>query len=147
MANGLPLQPIRNVLDRDRNLALLLPAAKRLRELDRRLRRILPAPMARACRIVAVTDGEARITCDNGAAASRVRSLATTVARALSTEAAPVDRLRVRVGAEPARPERPAKPGLGHGALAAWMELDRELPDGGLKQAVDGLLRHHRPGR
>ena len=147
MAKPQPLQRIRNLIGQDRGLAVLLPEAERLRALNLRLARVMPSAVARSCQVVAVINGEARVFCGNGAAASRLRSLATTAARALSTETDPVASLRVRVQAEWSRPDRPEKPGLDRGALTAWDELDKTLPEGGLKSAVEHLLRHHRQDR
>ena len=100
--------------------------------------------LARACQVVAVRDGEALILCGGGAAAARVRSQAVAAARALTSPAWPVDRLKVRVQADWARSERPQKAGLGQGALQAWDRLEHALPEGDLKVAVDRLLAHHR---
>lgn len=144
MAYQSPLQRVRSLIGQDRTLAVLLPEARRLNALNERLVKVLPRAVARACQVVAVANGEALILCGNGAAASRVRSQANGVARALTTDTQPVDRLKVRVQADWARPDRPEKAGLGRGALAAWDELEHELPEGDLKSAVDHLLRHHR---
>lgn len=144
MAFPSAFQRVRVLIGQDRQLAVLLPEARRLRELNERLARVLPRAVAAACQVVAVSGGEALVLCGNGAAASRLRSQANSVARALSTEAQPVDRIKARVQADWARPERPEKKGLGRGALTAWDELEHELPDGDLKSAVDRLLAHHR---
>lgn len=147
MAKTSSLQRLRSLIGQERSLALLIPEAERLREFNQRLVRTLPTAIGQACQVVAVVNGEARIECDSGAAASRLRSLATSTARALSAPASPVDRVRVRVRADWSRTERPEKPGLGQGALQAWNELDRELPSGALKEAVENLIRHHRHDR
>lgn len=139
MAKPFSFQRVRTLIGQDRSLAVLLPEARRLRELDGRLAQVLPRALAQSCRVAAVADGEALVMCGNGAAAARVRGLATRIARALE-----VDRVKVRMRADWARPERPAKAGLGGQALAAWDELEHELPDGELKTAIDRLLRHHR---
>jgi hypothetical protein len=139
MAYRSSFQPVRTLIGQDRSLAVLLPEAERMRELNGRLARVLPAAVARACQVVAVTRGEALIYCGNGAAASRVRSQAAGVARVLA-----VDSVKVRMQADWARPERPEKAGLGRRALAAWDELEHELPEGDLRAAIDRLLGHHR---
>lgn len=144
MAYPSPFQRVRVLIGQDRNLAVLLPEARRLRELDIRLARVLPRAVAKSCQVVAVTNGEALILCGSGAAASRLRSQANSVARALSSDTQPVNRIKARVQADWARPDRPEKAGLGRGALAAWDELEHELPEGDLKSAIDRLLEHHR---
>jgi hypothetical protein len=147
MAIPQSFQRIRKLIGEDHALAVLLPEAERLREFNLRLARALPAVVARSCRVMAVVNGEARVFCNSGAAASRLRSQAKTAAKALTSESCPVDRIKVRVEADWSRSERPAKRGLDRGALNAWDALDRELPDGGLKTAVEILLRHHRQDR
>lgn len=130
---------VRAFIGQDRALAVLLPEAERLRELNGRLARLLPKAVARVCQVVAARDGDALVYCGSGAAAARVRSQAAGLARALAVEA-----VRVRVQADWARPERPPKAGLGRRALAAWDELEQALPEGDLKQAVDRLIARHR---
>lgn len=139
MAKPFSFQRVRVLIGQDRSLAVLLPEAQRLRELDVRLARSLPRALAQSCRVAAVVDGEALVMCGNGAAAARVRGLAASIARELG-----VDRVKVRMRADWARPERPAKAGLGGKALAAWGEFEHGLPEGELKAAVDRLLDHHR---
>lgn len=138
-------QRVRALIGQDKTLAVLLPEARRLRELNVRLVRALPSALAGTCQVVEVSAGEALILCGNGSVSARLRGMATTVARALSTDALPVDRLKVKVRADWARPDRPEKPGLGRGALTAWDSLEHDLPDGDLKSAIDRLLNHHRP--
>jgi hypothetical protein len=139
MAFPSPFKRVRALIGQDRTLAVLLPEAARLRELNGRLAQALPPAVARACQVAALNGGEALIYCGNGAAASRVRGQAASLARALA-----VDSVKVRMRADWARPDRPAKAGLGQGALKAWDELEHELPEGDLKQAIDRLLDHHR---
>ncbi|MDD4882683.1 MAG: DciA family protein [Gallionellaceae bacterium] len=147
MAIRTSFQRIRVLIGQERGLAVLLPEARRLRALNDRLVTVLPRAVAQACQVVAVANGEALVLCGNGSAASRLRSQANSVARALSSEAQTVDRIKVRVQADWARPDRPAKTGLGRGALTAWDELEHKLPDGDLKSAIDRLLDHHRRSR
>lgn len=135
---------VRTLIGQDRALLVLVPEAERLRALTGRLACVLPPALARACQVVAVRDGEALVLCGNGAAAARVRSQAAAAVRALTTPATPVERLKVRVQADWARPDRPEKPVLGRAALSAWDELDQALPDGALKAAVERLLARHR---
>jgi hypothetical protein len=137
-------QRVRALIGQDKTLAVLLPEARRLRELNARLDRALPSALAGACQVVEVNDGEALILCGNGSVSARLRGMATTVARALASDTLPVDRLKVKVRADWARPDRPEKAGLGGGALTAWDALEHDLPDGDLKSAIDRLLDHHR---
>ncbi len=137
-----PLQPVRGVLAGDRSLALLLPEARRLAELNRLFATVAPSGLARACRVAAVTGETALVYCGYGAAAARVRSQAKTLARALSAEGRTVSEIKVKVRADWAVPDRPPKQGMGKAAIAAWHALDGSLPPGDLKDAVARLLRH-----
>lgn len=125
-------------------LATALPEAERLRELNRRFASTVPGAVARACRVVAIQGETALIWCSSGAAASRVRSQGGGVARALSRPESPVAALKVKVRADWATPEKKEKAELGAAALRAFGELDRELPEGDLKSAVDALLKRRR---
>lgn len=136
------MQRVRGVLAADRALALLLPEARRLAELNRLLARVAPSGLTRACRVAAVTGETALIYCGYGAAAARLRSQAESLARALSTEGRTVSAIKVKVRADWAVPDRQAKQGMGEAALAAWHALDGALPPGDLKDAVQRLLRH-----
>lgn len=142
MAYPSHFQRIRTLIGQDRVLAMLLPEARRLRELDGRLAKVLPRALAQSCRVAAVLDGEAQVMCGNGAVAARLRGQAARIAAALG-----VERIKVRMRADWASPPAREKPGLSRQALAAWDALERELPTGELKGAIDRLLDHHRRGR
>lgn len=139
-----PLQRIRGLLRDNPTLAVALPEAEHLRELNRRFAGVVPAAVARACRVAAIQNETALLFCANGAAASRVRSQATGVARALTRAEAPVVAVKVKVRAEWTLPEKREKAGMGAAALNAFRDLDAQLPDGDLKAAVDALLARRR---
>lgn len=141
------LERVRSVLARERGLALLLPEADRLAELNRRLARALPPAVAAACRVAAVQGATALVYCGNGAAASRLRSQAKTLAARLADAATPIDDLKVKLRADWNLTPKPAKPDMATAALQAWREFDAELPDGALKAAVDRLLARRRDER
>ena len=138
------LQRLRGLLQADRTLAVLLPEAERMAGIDRRLRALLPVRMATRCRALALTEGTLVVHCDNGAAASRLRSQAKSLAERLSTTAWPVTAIKVRVRADWGRADRPEKPGLGGQALDALDRFAESLPDGGLKDAVARMAGHQR---
>ncbi|MDO9227560.1 MAG: DciA family protein [Pseudomonadota bacterium] len=138
------LQRIHGILRGNPTLAIALPEAERLRELNRRFAGVVPAAVARACRVAAIQGDTALVFCANGAAASRVRSQATGVARVLTRPDAPVLAVKVKVRAEWTLPEKREKADLGPAALNAFRDLDAELPDGDLKMAVDALLARRR---
>lgn len=135
-----PLVRVRGLLQADRTFAVALPEAERLAGLNRRFATVVPAAVARACRVAAILGDAALVYCANGAAASRVRAQAKGVARALATEDAPVVSLKVKVRADWSLPERPEKRDMPAAALGAFRDLDRHLPEGALKDAVERLL-------
>jgi hypothetical protein len=137
---------VRGLIAEDRALAVLLPEVERLRQLEARFRAAVSPALARACRVAAWQDGMALIHCANGAAAARVRSQATTLAKAMSTPAQPVEALKVKLRADWNRPAGREKPGMSRKALDAWGALESNLPEGGLKQSIDRLLRRQRSG-
>lgn len=124
---------------------MLLPEADRLRRMNQRLGASVAPAVARACQVGAVRDGIAIVYCRNGAAAARVRSQGASLARALASDDLPVSGIKVKVRADWARPAPAEKPGLDEGALDAWRQLSSVLPEGDLRQAVQRLLRRHRP--
>lgn len=138
---------VKGLIAEDRTLAVLLPEAARLQELNRRFAKSVSPAVARVCRIVALQGTIALVHCGNGAAASRLRSQATTVARAVSTSAVAVEGLKIKLRADWNLPARPEKSGMGREAVAAWSELEGRLPEGGLKAAVDRLVRRHQGGQ
>ncbi len=139
-----PLMRVRGLLAEERALAVLLPQARRLTELNRLFAKAVPPGLARDCRVAALDGETAVVFCGHGAAASRLRSQAATVSRALSGAGVPVAGLKVKVRADWAVPDRPAKTGMGPKALEAWRGLQGELSEGALKEAVAQLLLHHR---
>ncbi len=144
MARSGPLARLDSLLRREPAFAGLWSEAERLAGLNRRLARALPPALARQCRVAALVGGVAELHCANGSVAARLRSQARGLAAALSTPRQGVDSIRVRVRADWGRVARPPKAGIGGGGLAAWRELDARLPEGGLKAAVENLLRHQR---
>ncbi len=134
---------LRGLLHQDKSLAVLLPEAERLQQLNRRFASAVTPAIAQSCRVGALRDDTAIVYCRHGAAAARVRSQAASIARALATAQAPVGQIKVKVRADWARPAPPEKSGLGRAALTAWGDFSDRLQEGELKQAVEKLLRHH----
>lgn len=139
-----PLVRVRGLLQADAALAVALPEAERLAQLNRRFAGVVPKAVAAACRVAAIRDDAALVYCANGAAASRVRAQAKGVARALAGAGAQVTAVKVKVRADWSLPERPEKRDMPQAALGAFRELEHSLPDGALKEAVERLLaRRH----
>ena len=135
---------MRGLLQADRAFALALPEAERLTQLNRRFAGVVPAAVARACRVAAIRDAVAQIFCANGAAASRVRAQTKGIAKVLHTDLALVETIKVRVRADWNLPAPRDKLDLPAVALAAFRALDARLPDGDLKAAVERLLARRR---
>jgi Dna[CI] antecedent, DciA len=134
---------VRGLLSEERALAVLLPQARRLAELNRLFTRAVPKGVVQSCRVVAQDGETAVIYCSHGAAAARLRSQAATVAGALSASGAEVAGLRAKVRADWQTAERGEKAAMNAPALDAWRALEGSLPEGGLKAAVTRLLKHH----
>ncbi len=141
---SLPLQRLRSLLAGERALAVVLPQARRLAELNRILSRSVPPGVARVCRLVALQGDTAVVFCAHGTAAARLRSQARSVAAALSATGDPVRTIQVKVRADWAMPEPPVKRGMAPTAIEAWADLQASLPEGALKDAVVRLLQHQR---
>lgn len=142
----LTLQRLGRLLASERSLAVLLPQARRLAELNRLFARAVPAGVARVCRVAALQGDSVVVYCAHGAAAARLRSQARSLAEALSASGEAVHEVKVKVRADWVMPDRPAKPGMTTAALTAWSDLAASLPAGDLKTAVARLLRHQRRG-
>lgn len=125
-------------------LAVALPEAERLRELNRSFASVVPKAVARACRVAAIQGDTALIQCSNGAAAARVRSQAGGIGRALTRPQVPVVAVKVKVRADWVEPERKEKAGMSAAGINAFRELDNQLPEGDLKAAIDALLARRR---
>lgn len=138
------LQRLRGLIRAERALAVLLPEAERLALLNRRLGEALPPAIAKRSRVMALDGDSLIVHCDNGAAASRLRSQAASLAKLLSSEAQPVTTLKVKVRADWSRADKPEKPGLGKDALSALDALEETLPDGNLKTALARMIQHQR---
>jgi hypothetical protein len=135
-----PLLQVRGLLRAQPQFAVALPEAERLFALNRRFAEVVPAAVARACRIAALQGDIALVHCANGAAASRVRAQAKGVASVLSRADAPVNSLKVKIRADWSLPPLPEKHDIPVAGLNAFQALESSLPEGGLKQALDRLL-------
>lgn len=141
-----PLVRARGLLADAPALAVLLPEARRLADLNRLFARRVSAGMARACRVAGLEGENAVVYCSHGAAAARLRSQAGTVAKAIGAAGLTITGLKVKVRADWAVPDRKEKAGMGAAALDAWGELAADLPEGELKAAVGRLLQHQKKG-
>ncbi|MDP2787095.1 MAG: DciA family protein [Pseudomonadota bacterium] len=139
-----PLVRVRGLLQAERQFAVALPEAERLFGLNRRFAGVVPAAVARACRIAALQGDIAVIFCANGAAASRVRAQAKGVASALSCSDAPVGSIKVKILADWSVPAPAEKHDIPAAGINAFKALETSLPDGDLKMALERLLNRRR---
>ncbi len=135
---------VRGLLQAEPQFAVALPEAERLFGLNRRFAGIVPAAVARACRIAAVQADVAVIFCANGAAASRVRAQAKGVASVLNRPDAPVNSIKVKIRADWSLPPTPEKHDIPVAGLNAFKALETSLPEGELKDALERLLNRRR---
>ena len=139
-----PLLSVRGLLQAERAFAVALPEAEQLAGLNRRLAAQLPPAVARVCRMAGLQGDTAVVFCANSTAASRVRAQAKSLAAHLSTPRAPVSAIKVKVRADWTLPEPAEKQDLSESALKAFDSLERDLPEGGLRDAIHALLARRR---
>ena len=139
-----PLIRLRGLLAAEGAWAAALPEAQRMAELQRRFAGVVPSAVARACRVASIQGDTAHVFCANGAAASRVRAQAKGLARLLAEAGEPVAAVKVKVRADWAFPELPAKQDMPSAALEAFKDLENHLPEGDLRDAVERLLARRR---
>lgn len=132
-------------------LASQLPAglaarARLLLSAQDALDRALPAALAGHVRVMQLEHGVLSLACDSGAVASRLRHQTDALIAGLGQRR--VVATTVRVSVDPgllARYRHPVeKTGLPSTALDGLAQLNAEIEDGPLKDALDTLLRHHR---
>lgn len=135
-------------------LAHQLPAslqarAQALIALQDQVDRSLPAALTGHVRALQLQDGQLRLACDSGAAASRLRHLSERLVAGLAARGLAVDAVRVSVNPELLATPRTtvAKPGVPPTAIDSLAQLSDGIADGPLKQALGRLLRHHRQPR
>lgn len=105
----------------------------------------LPAALNGHVRVLQLEDGLLRLACDSGAVASRLRHQSDSLVAEMVRRGVAVSSLRVSVNPEllASAIPRADKPGLPAAALDSLAQLDAEIEEGPLKQALDRLLRHH----
>ena len=126
--------------------APLLARAKILLRAQAAIERCLPPALAGSVWVAQLDKGNLHLACISGAVATRLRNQTRALATELSQHGLIVDHVRVSV--QPEFQPSPAvvvnKPGLPTTALTSLAQLNTEIEDGPLKQALDRLLSHHR---
>ncbi|MEQ1593237.1 MAG: DciA family protein [Thiobacillaceae bacterium] len=132
-------------------LASQLPAAlqvraKQLMRAQAVLDGSLPPALAGSVWVAQLENGNLHLACESGAVASRLRNQTRALADTLSQRGLIVDHVRVSVKPElqPISPPVVNKPGMPASALTSLAQLNTEIEDGPLKQALGRLLSHHK---
>lgn len=125
-------------------LSALLPAARRVGQLQADCERLLPTLFA-GCRALQLREGQLQVAAPNAALATRLRQLLPKLQAGLREQGWAVDGIKLKVQPMPAEPTRPsrrfANRDLPSGAVSSFAELAEQLEDGPLKQALQGLVK------
>ena len=126
--------------------AALLARAQVLLRAQAAIERCLPPALADSVWVAQLEKGNLHLACNSGAVAARLRHQTQALAVELSKRGLIVDHVRVSVQPEfqPTPPIVVHKPGLPSTALTSLAQLNTEIEDGPLKQALSKLLNHHR---
>ena len=126
--------------------AALLARAQVLLRAQAAIERCLPPALADSVWVAQLEKGNLHLACNSGAVAARLRHQTQALAVELSKRGLIVDHVRVSVQPEfqPTPPIMVHKPGLPPTALTSLAQLNTEIEDGPLKQALSQLLSHHR---
>ena len=113
------------------------------------LDRALPAALAGHVRVMQLENAVLSLACDSGAVASRLRNQTAPLITSLGKLGVVVTTVRTSVNPDLlARYAPPVdKPGVPAAALNGLAQLNAEIEDGPLKEALERLLRHHAPRR
>ena len=111
------------------------------------LERALPAAIAGHVRVMQLENGVLSLACDSGAIASRLRHQTDALIAKLAKHGIAATSLRVSVNPEllPRYVHPVEKTGLPPTALEGLANLNTDIEEGPLKDALTRLLRHHAP--
>ena len=126
--------------------ANVLARGQALLALQGRLDKLLPVSFHGQVFVADLKDGILSLACAHGALATRLRSEAPRLAKALAEQGLLVQRVKFMV-----RPDLPlyrgpakSKPELSQAALNALTEVEKTLEPGGLQEAVQRMIRRHK---
>ncbi|KYC29427.1 conserved protein of unknown function [Sterolibacterium denitrificans] len=136
-------RPLDDYLRTDAAIANLQAHADHLLQLQQILAASLPPALARSCRVANLKQGVLIIHAENGAAATKLRQLTTTLTERYRAHGEPLTEVRIKVQPldehpQPKPPPRAAT--LGSGGRASIERLLGSLPDGPLRQALTGFV-------
>ena len=132
-------------------LAGLLPAARRVGQLQADCERLLPTLFA-SCRALQIREGQLQIAVPNAALATRLRQVLPKLQQGLREQGWPVEGIRLKVQLLPSEPERPARKVETHDlprtAVDSFVQLAGTLGNDprneALQEALQALIRRRR---
>jgi len=146
----MPLRTISALLGASDELKTLSAGARRLRALQQLYAGLAPPDLAGSSRVKAFKAGTLVLAADNAAAAAKLRQMTGGLREAIGRSAPDVVALRVEVQVGGALHERvppSQKVPLSPEAVGKFAELSQRMPDGGLKNALRKLVKHHSAAR
>ena len=124
-------------------LAALLPAARRVGQLQADCEQLLPTLFA-SCRALQVREGQLQVAVPNAALATRLRQVLPKLQEGLREKGWAVDGIKLKVQPMPAEPQRSVKKSANHelprNAVNSFAELANTLEDSPLKNALQALV-------
>ena len=141
------LQKIQTLLGASDELKGLSARTRRLRELQTLYVGSAPRELAEASRVRNYRAGTLFVSADNAAVAAKLKQLAPTVLASIRKSEAEITALRIDVqvsGAAYERRPKSRKVPLSPDALGKLESLSERVADGGLKSALESLVRRHR---
>lgn len=129
-------------------LAGLLPAARRVGQLQADCERLLPTLFA-TCRALQIREGQLQVAVPNAALATRLRQVLPKLQQGLRESGWPVESIRLKVQLLPSEPERPTRkveardlPGTAVNSFADLASsLGNDPRNAALQQALQSLVR------
>lgn len=130
-------------------MAGLLPAARRVGQLQADCERLLPTLFAN-CRALQIREGQLQIAVPNAALATRLRQMLPKLQLGLREKGWPVEGIKLKVQLMPAEPQRPVRKINAHDlprtAVSSFAALAETMEDSPLKAALQHLVgRRQRP--
>ena len=127
-------------------LSRLSAAAQGLSTLARIWESVAPIALARSCRVGRVDDGVLTLFADNGSIASKLKQQLPSLLEKFQQRGGKINGIRIDVQVKMPSPARlyTAKPVISPTALSSLSELQLNLPDSKLKEALTNLIGHHR---
>jgi len=132
-------------------LGMLLPAVQRMQALEKACAAVLPS-LFETCSVMNLEAGQLTLSAPNAALASKLKQQLPKLQNSLQSQGWQVNaiRLKVQVRKFEEKTSTSKQISLSNRALAAFAELEGELPssarNAGLKAALQAMLNRHRTG-